>query len=109
MLLDSERLAIRVEAEIVTGLGWPLTESDIVERFVGRSVMYMHREIERHLGRSIDWNSEFEARYRDVFEAELEPVPGIIDALNEIALPTCVASSGSSRSDALHPRQDRTS
>lgn len=95
VLVDSERLAIRVEAEIVTGLGWSLTESDIVERFVGRSASYMHQEIERHLGRSIDWDSAFEARYREVFEAELEPVPGIIDALREIALPTCVASSGS--------------
>jgi HAD superfamily hydrolase (TIGR01509 family) len=95
VLVDSERLAIRVEAEIVTGLGWSLTESDIVERFVGRSAAHMHQEIERHLGRSIDWDSEFEARYREVFEAELEPVPGIIEALREIALPTCVASSGS--------------
>ncbi len=95
VLVDSERLVVRVEAEIVTGLGWSLTESDIVERFVGRSAAYMHREIERHLGRSIDWDSEFEARYREVFEADLEPVPGIIDALREITLPTCVASSGS--------------
>jgi len=94
VLVDSERLAIRVEAEIVTGLGWSLTESDIVERFVGRSAAYMHQEIERYLGRSIDWDSEFEARYREVFEAELEPVPGIISALREIAFPTCVASSG---------------
>jgi beta-phosphoglucomutase-like phosphatase (HAD superfamily) len=62
-LVDSERLAIRVEAEILTGLGWSLTESDVVERFVGRSAAYMHQEIERHLGRSIDWDSEFEARY----------------------------------------------
>jgi HAD superfamily hydrolase (TIGR01509 family) len=30
-----------------------------------------------------------------VFEAELEPVPGIVDALRKITLPTCVASSGS--------------
>ena len=52
VLVDGERLAIRVEAEILTGLGWSLTESDIVEGFVGRSAAYMHQEIERHLGRS---------------------------------------------------------
>ncbi len=95
VLADSERLAVRVEAEIVTGLGWSLSQSDIVERFVGRSAAYMHQEIERHLGRSIDWDAEFEARYREVFETELVPVPGVIDALREITLPTCVASSGS--------------
>jgi HAD superfamily hydrolase (TIGR01509 family) len=95
VLVDSERLVVRVEAEIVTDLGWELTESDVIERFVGRPAAYMHQEIERHLGRSIDWEAEFESRYREVFEAELEPVPGVTDALRHITIPTCVASSGS--------------
>jgi len=95
VLVDSERLAVRTEAEILSGLGWPLSEGDIVERFVGRSAAYMHREIERHLGRTVDWDAEFEPRYREVFERELVAVPGIMDALDEITTPMCVASSGS--------------
>ena len=95
VLVDSERLAVRLEAEILTGLGWPLTESDVIDRFVGRSAAFMHQEIERHLGRSVDWNVEFERRYEDVFRRELVPVPGIVEVLDEIAIPTCVASSGS--------------
>jgi HAD superfamily hydrolase (TIGR01509 family) len=94
VLVDSERLAVRTEAEILTGLGWPLSEADIVERFVGRSAAYMHQEIERHLGRSINWDLEFESRYRKVFERELAPVPGVVDALGQIPIPVCVASSG---------------
>lgn len=95
VLVDSERLAVRTEAEILTGLGWPLTEADIVERFVGRSAAYMHQEIERQLGRSVDWDAEFESQYRQVFEQELAPVPGVIEALDRIPVPNCVASSGS--------------
>jgi HAD superfamily hydrolase (TIGR01509 family) len=98
VLVDSERLAVRTEAAILSGLGWPLTEADIVERFVGRSATYMHGEIERHVGRSVDWEAEFEARYREVFERELGPVPGVVDALEvlqQVGMPTCVASSGS--------------
>jgi HAD superfamily hydrolase (TIGR01509 family) len=95
VLVDSERLAVRTEAEILTGLGWPLTEADIVERFVGRSAAYMHQEIEQQLGRSVDWDAEFEVQYRQVFERELAPVPGVIDALDRIRIPNCVASSGS--------------
>ena len=95
VLVDSERLAVRTEATILSGLGWPLTEADIVERFVGRSAAFMHREIERHLGRPIDWDAEFESRYREVFERELVEVPGIVEALDEITSPVCVASSGS--------------
>ena len=95
VLVDSERLAVRTEAMILSGLGWPLTEADIVERFVGRSAGYMHQEIERHLGRSIDWDAEFEPRYREVFEQELVAVPGIFEALDQVTSPVCVASSGS--------------
>lgn len=95
VLVDSERLAVRTEATILAGLGWPLTEADIVDRFVGRSAAYMQDQIERHLGRRIDWEAEFEVHYREVFERELVAVPGIVEALDGIDTPTCVASSGS--------------
>ena len=82
VLVDSERLAIRTEAEILASLGWPLSEADIVDRFVGRSATYMHQAIEDHLGRTVDWDAEFEPRYREVFERELVPVPGVVEALD---------------------------
>jgi HAD superfamily hydrolase (TIGR01509 family) len=95
VLVDSERLAVRTEAEILGRLGWPLTEAEIIERFVGRSATFMQSEIEAHLGRPLDWETEFEIRYGDVFARELLPVAGIEEALARIATPTCVASSGS--------------
>ena len=57
----------------------------------------MQAEIERHIGRAVDWGVEFAPRYRDVFERELAPVDGVIDALDAIdaiEVATCVASSG---------------
>jgi len=45
VLVDSERLAVRTEAQILAGLGWPLSEAEIVERFVGRSAAHMRQEI----------------------------------------------------------------
>ncbi|HXY28619.1 MAG TPA: HAD family hydrolase, partial [Acidimicrobiales bacterium] len=94
VLVDSERLAVRTEAQILASLGWPLAEDEIVERFVGRSAAFMQGEIERAIGRRIDWESEFESRYRDVFTRELRPVDGVAEALERIDAPTCVASSG---------------
>ena len=79
VLVDSERLAVRTEAQVLSGLGWSLTESDIVERFVGRSAAYMHQEIERQLGRTVDWDVEFGAKYQAVFERELVAVPGVVE------------------------------
>lgn len=94
VLVDSERLAVRTEARILRALGWPLSHEEIVVRFLGRSAAYMHAQIELHLGRSVDWDAEFETRYRDVFRRELVAVDGIIDTLDRIEAPVCVASSG---------------
>lgn len=95
VLVDSERIAVRLEVGILAGLGMPLTESEIVERFVGRSPAVMRRAVEEHLGRPLpdDWDSQFHHLYEEAFAAELQPVDGIEEALDAITSPTCVASS----------------
>jgi HAD superfamily hydrolase (TIGR01509 family) len=54
----------------------------------------MCKEVEAHIERAVDWDEEFEARYREVFDKELVAVTGIVDTLNIIDTLTCVASSG---------------
>jgi HAD superfamily hydrolase (TIGR01509 family) len=101
VLVDSERLAVRVEAEVLGELGWPLTEDDVIERFVGRSAAYMQASIERELGHAIDWDATFAPRHRAAFETELEAVHGVADvvvALCERDVPRCVASSSTHES-----------
>jgi len=95
VLIDSERLAVRTESQILTELGWPLSEAEVIDQFVGRSSAYMQSVIEERIGRPVDWRNEFERRVREVCERELEPVNGVIAALDEIAVSTCVASSSS--------------
>ena len=97
VLIDSERLAIAVEVEAIGELGWKLSEADVIERFVGRSEEYMHAEIAAHIGRPLqpEWTSRLAARYQDAFESSLAPVEGVVDALDQITLATCVASSSS--------------
>jgi HAD superfamily hydrolase (TIGR01509 family) len=99
VLVDSERLSLRVDSLFLDRLGWPMAESEIVERFVGRSDADMRAEIEERTGRPIppDIDREFDRVYRETFEAELRPVDGILEALDEIVatgVPICVASSG---------------
>ena len=97
VLVDSERIAVRIDAVVLGELGWPLTEAEIVERFVGRSEAYMVEQIELAVGRSLapDWDARYQRLYREAFEAELEPVDGIVAALDAITAPVCVASSSS--------------
>jgi HAD superfamily hydrolase (TIGR01509 family) len=97
VLVDSERLAVRVESRFLTELGWPLTEAEVVERFLGHTDQYMDEAIQARLGDRLppDWKERFQRRYREAFAAELQPVDGVLEALDRVTVPTCVASSGS--------------
>lgn len=96
VLVDSERLAIKIDVLVLAQLGWPLSEAEVIERFVGVSDLHVRHAIESHLGRLLpeDWLAEFEPLYREAFAAQLRPVDGIVEALDRITVPTCVASSG---------------
>jgi len=96
VLVDSERITVRIDVAVLARLGWALTEAEVLERFLGRTDEYMVSQIEAHLGRPLaaNWDEPFQRLYRDAFEADLKPVPGIVEALDAIVVPTCVASSG---------------
>lgn len=96
VLVDTERIAVRIDVIVLAELGWPMTEAEVVERFMGRSDEEMTADIEAHLGRRLpaSWEEPFRHLYRQALAAELKPVPGVVEALEAIALPTCVASSG---------------
>ena len=97
VLVDSERIAIRIDAIVLADLGWALSEAEIIERFVGRSKENFVREIEAHLGHPLPrgWEDAYQHLYTAAFEKELQAVDGVVDALDQITTATCVASSGS--------------
>jgi HAD superfamily hydrolase (TIGR01509 family) len=97
VLVDTERLAIEIDRKVLASVGWELTESEIVRRFLGASEEDFTRAVEQQIGRSLasDWAAEFEPLYRQAYEQHLTPVEGVIEALDRIVAPTCVASSGS--------------
>lgn len=99
VLVDTERLAIRLEVQLLAELGWELTEAEIVERFVGISDGAMQRAIVEHTGRPLPpgWDEAVRPRYREAYAAELTAVPGVVevlDSLDAAGIATCVASSG---------------
>ena len=97
VLVDSDRISLRIQAERITALGLPTTYEDCVREFLGIGMPATLRGIEERLGRPLPegWEGELEAAVRDAFRRELEPVPGIVEALDQIPLRTCIASSGS--------------
>ena len=73
VLVDSERLAVRIDVRVLAELGWVLSEREVIDRFVGRSHEYMVAEIEAHLGRRLapDWEDPFQSLYREAFATGL--------------------------------------
>jgi HAD superfamily hydrolase (TIGR01509 family) len=96
VLVDSERLAVKVDVELMAQLGWHLSESEAVDTFVGVSDASFRSIIETKIGRKLphDWEAQTQPLYRNKLSVELAPVDGIVEALDRIAHPTCVASSG---------------
>ncbi|MEU1906529.1 HAD family hydrolase [Streptomyces hygroscopicus] len=94
VLVDSERLCVKVDAMIMADLGCVFTEEEIIEKFVGSSTEVYTAAVEQQLGRRLekDWLQKYEHLYQAAFEAELTAVDGVADALNGLTTPVCVAS-----------------
>jgi HAD superfamily hydrolase (TIGR01509 family) len=97
VLVDSDRISLRIQAERISALGLPTTYEDCVRDFLGIGMPATLRTIEERLGRPLPegWEAELDAAVHDAFHRELRPVAGIEAALDAIDVPTCVASSGS--------------
>jgi HAD superfamily hydrolase (TIGR01509 family) len=97
VLVDSEVISCRAHAETLTRHGYPITAEQVFDRFLGRSLGQATLEIEAELGRSLpdDFHTQVYAEVFRLFAASLEATPHIDKALAAIALPVCVASSGS--------------
>jgi HAD superfamily hydrolase (TIGR01509 family) len=97
VLVDSEVIAVRVDQLVLADLGWELEREEIVERFVGRAEADFVAAVEEQLGIELGegWDRKYEPWYRTAFERDLVPVDGVVEALDGLRVPHCVASSGS--------------
>ncbi|MEU3570902.1 HAD family hydrolase [Kitasatospora sp. NPDC036755] len=96
VLVDTEVIAIRVLLRLGREHGWPLTEAEAVETFVGRTEQACNALVAERLGAEVAavWGEGFRALHAEAVDAGLSPVDGLPEALAGITLPTCVASSG---------------
>jgi HAD superfamily hydrolase (TIGR01509 family) len=96
VLVDSEPIANRVLAELLTEYGVPTTYGQSVTRYMGTTLTYVREVVEARLGHALP--TDLERRYHDELFArrrtDLTAVAGVEAALAAIDLPTCVASSG---------------
>ncbi|MBX3019705.1 MAG: HAD family hydrolase [Bdellovibrionaceae bacterium] len=92
VLVDSEILANRVEAEVKTELGFPTTLEEQIQKFVGLGTN--HPLIQEELARlPSNYLALVDERVEAVYARELKPISGVAEVLMNLERPRCVASS----------------
>jgi HAD superfamily hydrolase (TIGR01509 family) len=96
VLVDTELISNTVLAGLLTDAGLPTTLELCLRDYRGHSLTsVMELAAQRH-GAPLpqDIPARYYATAEAVFAREVEAIPGVIDALDRITLPSCVASSG---------------
>lgn len=96
VLVDSEPIACDVLAGLLTSYGLPTTFDDVVRDYLGGSLGRTREIAERRLGRPLpeDLSDRFHAELFSRYQSELRPVDGIVELIEGLDSPFCVASSG---------------
>ncbi|ASF46480.1 haloacid dehalogenase [Methylovulum psychrotolerans] len=93
-LIDSEGICNQAFLDLLPQLND--TVASLTARYRGKKLALILTDIEHRLCQTLP--SAFEARYRqrvaELFSHELKPMPGVLEMLEHISFPKCIASSG---------------
>ncbi|WP_199850532.1 HAD family hydrolase [Streptomyces sp. CMB-StM0423] len=96
VLVDSERICVKVDAVVMAELGCTFTEAEMVELFVGSSIEVYTAVVEERLGRRLEkgWHRQYDHLYQAALAEQLTAVDGIPEVLDGLTTGFCVASNG---------------
>jgi HAD superfamily hydrolase (TIGR01509 family) len=96
VLVDSEWHANGILADLLCEAGLPSTRESCIAEYMGSSMKRVREVAEARLGRALpaDIEDRYHERLFEAFRTRLTAVPGVAGVLAAIAMPTCVASSG---------------
>jgi beta-phosphoglucomutase-like phosphatase (HAD superfamily) len=87
VLIDSEVITCRIQAESLTAHGIAITTDDVIRRFTGMRDREMYVILEREHGRPLpdDYDARAKALIAAAYRTELRALPGVAAALDAIA------------------------
>jgi HAD superfamily hydrolase (TIGR01509 family) len=96
VLVDSELISCRAHASTLTRHGYPITEDQVLERFLGVSDREARLMIEAELGRELPDDFELEVKQATLkfYAGDLRAIAYVSEAIAALDAPKCVASSG---------------
>src|SRR5579863_1840574 len=95
VLVDSEVIALAETRQALGEAGLPLTDEEVLDRFLGLSAEAVKSSAEKALGGSLpaSFPGDLTRRILAGFESELKGVAGIRQTLDGLGARVCVASS----------------
>ncbi|QRK06260.1 HAD family hydrolase [Archangium violaceum] len=98
VLIDSELLAAGVHAELLTGLGFVISQEEVITRFTGLTDAQLRSVVTQQLGRPLP--EDYRERSNLAIDRRLEsvkPIAGVHALLDRLTGPRCVCSNSSTR------------
>ena len=94
VLVDSEVIANRVLAEVLTEMGYPVAPAECVVRFTGMNGRRIRAVVEGETGRPLPeaFEATMSGRARALFETDLAPIAGAAPLLQALDGARCIAS-----------------
>lgn len=96
VLVDTEKIGNGILLEMALEHGFEMELEDAYRSFNGRNLKDCFRHIEEAIDQKLP--ETFEAEYRDrsftAFKTQVKPMKGVVDFIENLKIPYCVASSG---------------
>lgn len=95
VLIDSEIISATVLVEELTRRNVVIGMNHVLEHFIGHPYAVVAGKIAAIAGAPLpaSFESDYRARLAQRFDAELRPMPGVLDVLDHLAVPFCAATS----------------
>jgi HAD superfamily hydrolase (TIGR01509 family) len=96
VVVDSELLANRVLADLLTEHGVPTTLEQSIREYMGGTLTTVRQRVAETANRDLPngFDDEYHERLFAAFETDLRAVDGIESVLSQLDVPYCIASSG---------------
>lgn len=98
VLINSEMIAARVEAEAYKREGFEMEPLGFAEHFAGMTHHAIKAAVEEELGRKLadDFLDKLSQAFTDLADAEMTPVAGVEEMLDLVEGPRCICSNSNS-------------
>jgi len=96
VLVDTEKIGNEILLSMAAEHGFEMKIEDAYSNFNGRNLKECFLHVENCIGKKLPDNFESEYRERsfEAFKTRVKPMEGVVDFIEKLKIPYCVASSG---------------